>query len=168
MQQRSEDRWSVTPKGRIWFGHHHRRNLVGKLLTTKPEGFHPDAYHIVPENESLSSWNEIYQKNRADLSGLLLVYLFYGNDGRVTWSEHRRMKKYLKSEGKRISSSMRITLAGFLDHGFDDDRFIELFRQKEYTLPLFDDAIHAIKVYFNEDGKYFMLAERLKQRIKTQ
>lgn len=167
MQQRSEDRYSVAPKTRIWLGHHRRRRVLQKIMTTKPEGFVPDAYSIVPENAPISQWEEVYQKNRADLSGLLLVYLFYGNDGKVTWSEHRRMKKFLKSEGKQISKNMRNSLAGLLDHGFDDERFIEMFHQNEYTLALFEDSIKAIKVYFNQDGKYFLLAERLKNRIKS-
>lgn len=167
MQQRSEDRRSAAPKTRIWFGHHSRRIVMGKLESTKRDGFMPDPYYIIPENESISQWEDVYQNNRADLSGLLLIYLFYGNDGRITWSEHRRMKKFIKMEGKRISLAMRDSLVGFLEHGFDEERLINVFREKGYSLQLFEEAFKAIKPYINQDGKYFLMTDRLKATLEA-
>lgn len=151
------------------FHGYRRRSLVYLLMSEKAEGFTAgQPKHIPSDQIPLTSWEDAYQKNRSELSALLLVYLFFGNDGKITWSEHKRIKSFLKNEADHLSVAMRNQIASYIENGLSEERMLDMMIEKNYSEQIYDAALASIKSLFNNDGKLFLMADRLKKKLKSQ
>jgi hypothetical protein len=139
------------------------------LMTEQAEGFAAGPTKNEPSDQiPLMQWEDAYQKNQSELSALLLVYLFFGNDGKITFSEHRRIKSFLKKEANQLSVYMRNQVASFIENGLSEERMIDIVNQNKYSEQIYDAALTSIKSLFNNDGKLFLMADRLKKKLKSE
>lgn len=152
----------------LLFGHR-RRSLIYLLMTEQAEGFAAGPTKNEPSDHiPLTQWEDVYQKNRSELSALLLVYLFFGNDGKMSWSEHKRIKSFIKDEANAISDAIKNKIAGLIDHGITEEHIIDIIRENGYSEQIYDAALTSIKPLFHNDGKLFLMADRLKKKLKSE
>lgn len=142
-----------------------RKVLFGLMTKGSQVDFIEAPQAHIHDDETLDYWEDAFTKNKTELSALLLVYILFSNDGKISRMEYRQIKGFMKQNMEHLSDRVRLDLAGYMTNGLSDERFIDIFIQKKYTVQLFDQAKAAIKPFFQNDGKTLLMIERLKEKL---
>lgn len=154
-------------KGGI-FDRYRRKVLFGLMRRESQVEFIEAPQAHIHDDETLDYWEDAFLKNKIELSALLLVYILISNDGKISRTEYRQIKGFMKQNLEHLSERVKLELAGYMTNGLSDERFIDIFTQKKYTLQLFDQAKATIKPFFQNDGKTLLMMERLKEKLSPE
>ncbi len=150
------------------FNSYRRKVLFGLMTKGSQVDFVEAPKAHIHEDETLDYWEDAFTKNKTELSALLLVFILFNNDGKISRTEYRQIKGFMKENMEHLGERVRLDLAGYMTNGLSDERFIDIFTQKKYTLQLFDQAKATIKPFFQNDGKTLLMMERLKEKLSPE
>jgi len=150
------------------FNRYRRKVLFGLMTRGSQVDFVEAPQTHIHDDETLDYWEDAFLHNKIELSLLLLVYVFFSNDGNISRREYRQIKGFMKQNMEHLSDRVRLDLAGYMANGLSAERFRDIFTQKEYTLQLFEQAKNTIKPLFTNDGKTLLMIERLKEKLTSE
>lgn len=111
-------------------------------------------------------WQLAYERNRAKLSLMLLLYLYVNNEGRLSDEEEKQLKKTIKRERIFLQQD---------DFSFLHDlstkkptllTFTEYLQTNKLKQDIFDAAVKAIHKNIEQKPIYKTLLDKLKENIK--
>lgn len=115
-----------------------------------------------------NSWQYAYQRNRAKLSVIVLLYLFASDDQVITKKEMRVLKKFLKKESIYLLGE-DVTFLYDASKKKPTLSFVMSFiRENTFKQAIFDESIKSIRELIKSNSDYLKLLSELHNAFKQE
>lgn len=111
-------------------------------------------------------WQLAYERNRAKLAIMLILYLYINNDNVLSQKEEKRLQKIIKREKIFLHKEDSLFLNSLATKRPTLQTFIEYLKVNELKQDIFDEAVETIHKDIKSDSDYKALLADLKQNVK--
>lgn len=129
---------------------------IGKYMQKHRKGFSFDPNNI---------WQLAYERNRAKLAIMLLLYLFFNDDDIVSKNEEKLLKKMIKQEKIFLNKEDSVFLQSLAGKKPTLLTFTEYLETNKLKQDIFDAAVKTNHKYIKQKSIYKTMLDKLEKSI---
>jgi hypothetical protein len=129
----------------------------------KQRGFFLRKKNQSEEDVKNQSWEDVYKRNMMKLSVMMLLYVFYEDDGDLSKFEYKRIKKFFKTHFRYLTKQDFKDIEKFFEERVNIQDFMNYMDQNEYEISIFNDATDEVSKVIRYSGKYMLIIHDLRK-----
>lgn len=129
----------------------------------RQRGFFLRKKNQIEEDIRNQSWETVYKRNMMKLSVMMLLYVFYEDDGDLSRFEYKRIKKFFKTHFRYLSKQDFKDIEKFFDTRVKMNDFLNYMDQNGYEESIFNEAKDEVVKVIRYSGKYMLIIHDLRK-----
>lgn len=137
-------------------------NAPGRDKSVNP--IHRKRLKIDKDNPS-NAWTFEYERNKAELALMILLYLYSNDDQILSRKESRNLIRFIRNASQYLTEQDQDRIREVMKEKLSMPSLFAFFERKEYKRPIIDDSIHEIERLVVKQKSYFSLLTTLKKKL---
>ncbi len=104
---------------------------------------------------------EIYEKNRAMLSVILMLYIYSNDDNIISRKESKNIKKFMKNHDENFTKQDKITIMQLSNRSYSRESLEEYVERYKISKKMLAESITILKRNIDSNYDYFKLLNEL-------
>ena len=149
----------------IYLRGNYRHSIIREMRKRKGEDSLFAADYTPQVQDELVNPNltptELYEKNRAMLSVVLMLYIYSNDDNVISRKESKNIKKFMKSQDKNFTKQDKIRIMQLSNRSYSRESLEEYVEQYKISKAMLDESITILKRNIDSNYDYFKLLNEL-------
>lgn len=109
------------------------------------------------------SWENVYKKNMNKLAVMILLYVFFEDDDKLSRVEYRRIRKFFRKHAQYLDKKDFKDIERFFETKVRQQDLINYMDQHGYESSIFNEAADEVIPVVRVSGKYMLIIYELRK-----
>ena len=129
----------------------------------KQRGFFLRKRTQIEDDIKHQSWEGVYKKNMNKLALMILLFVFFEDDGQLSRAEYRRIRKFFRKHTHYLDKKDFKDIEKIFETKVKKQDLISYMDQHGYELSIFNEAADEVIPIVRASGKYMLIIYELRK-----
>ena len=134
----------------------------------KQRSFYLTKKTQIEDDINNQSWEDVYKKNMNKLAVMILLFVFFEDDDKLSRVEYRRIRKFFRKHTSYLDKKDFKDIEKFFETKVKKQDLINYMDQHGYESSIFNEAADEVVPIVRDSGKYMLIIYELRKDYEQQ